>query len=247
MPGETDIPIPRVVGHRGAVGHAPENTLAGLRKAAELGVTWVEFDVVLTGDGVPVLLHDDTLDRTTDGRGSIAETALADVRTLDAGRWFSKAFAGERVPTLEETLALLEALNLGANIEIKPTAGREAETGKVVAEYVAKCWPGKLPPPLFSSFQREALAAAQATAPDLPRGYLLRRLQPGWQEEARRLGCISIHCNQRYLKREGAAQVLDAGYRLLAYTVNTARRARQLYEFGVEAVFTDYPDRLLAM
>ena len=100
MAAETDIRIPRVVGHRGAAGHAPENTLAGLRKAVELGATWVEFDVVLTGDGVPVLLHDDTLERTTNGRGSIAETALADVRSLDAGSWFSERFAGERVPTL---------------------------------------------------------------------------------------------------------------------------------------------------
>ncbi|MCG8545367.1 MAG: glycerophosphodiester phosphodiesterase, partial [Alphaproteobacteria bacterium] len=181
------------------------------------------------------------------GRGSIAETALADVRALDAGRWFSERFAGERVPTLEETFALLESLNVGANIEIKPTAGREAETGRVAAELVAASWPDTLPPPIFSSFKPEAVSAAQAAAPAIPRGLLLRRLRAGWQDEARRLDCLSIHCNQRYLNGEDAAQVLDAGYRLLAYTVNTAKRARQLFEIGVESVFSDYPDRILAM
>lgn len=239
--------LPRVIGHRGAAGHAPENTLAGLRRAAELGARWVEFDVALTRDGEPVLLHDETVDRTTDGKGKLAAMALGELQQLDAGAWHSKKTAGERVPTLMEALAALRSLGLGANVEIKPTAGREAETGAVVAKRVMAAWPGSLPPPLLSSFKAESLAAARDAAPAIARGYLTSRLGRDWQREAAALGCVSIHCNHRHLDRKTAAAVRQAGYCLLAYTVNDAARARQLFDWSVNAVFTDYPDRLLAI
>jgi len=241
------LDLPRVIGHRGACGHAPENTLASLRRAAELGARWVEFDVALTREGEPVLLHDETVDRTTDGKGKLAAMTLADLQSLDAGGWYSKSAAGERVPTLMQAFDLLRATGLGANIEIKPTPGRAMETGAVVAGRVLAAWPESLPVPLFSSFEIEALAAARDAAPSIPRGYLLGRLDPGWQRQAAALGCISIHCNHRRLSRETASAVRQAGYRLLAYTVNDAARGRQLFDWGVEAVFTDYPDRLLAI
>lgn len=241
------LALPRVIGHRGAAGHAPENTLASLRRAAELGARWVEFDVALTREGEPVLLHDETVDRTTSGKGKLAAMSLGELQQLDAGAWHSEAMAGERVPTLMEAIALLQSLGLGANIEIKPTPGREAETGAVVAKRVAAAWPSSLPPPLFSSFNSEALAAARDAAPAIARGYLSSRLSRGWQKEAAALGCVSIHCNHRPLDRKTASEVRQAGYLLLAYTVNDAARGRQLFEWGVEAVFTDYPDRLLAI
>jgi glycerophosphoryl diester phosphodiesterase len=239
--------LPRVIGHRGAAGHAPENTLVGFRKAAQLGARWVEFDVALTREGEPVLLHDETVDRTTSGKGKLAAMTLGALQTLDAGAWYSEATAGERVPTLTEAIALLQSLGLGANIEIKPTAGREAETGAVVAKRVADAWPVSLPPPLFSSFKNEALAAARDAAPSIARGYLLNGLGRDWQKDAAALGCVSIHCNHRSLARKAAAEVRQAGYHLLTYTVNDAARGRQLFDWGVEAVFTDYPDRLLAI
>jgi glycerophosphoryl diester phosphodiesterase len=239
--------LPRVIGHRGAAGHAPENTLASLRRAAQLGTRWVEFDVALTRDGEPVLLHDETVDRTTSGKGQLAAMTLGALQTLDAGAWHSEAAAGERVPTLMEAIDLLQSLGLGANIEIKPTTGREAETGAVVARRVAAAWPESLPRPLFSSFKTEALAAARDAAPSIARGYLLNRLGRGWQKEAAALGCVSIHCNHRPLTRQAAAEIRQAGYHLLTYTVNDAVRGRQLFDWGVEAVFTDYPDRLLAL
>jgi glycerophosphoryl diester phosphodiesterase len=241
------LALPRVIGHRGAAGHAPENTLCSLRRAAALGARWVEFDVALTRDGEPVLLHDETVDRTTGGTGKLAAMSLGEVQQLDAGSWHSKASAGERVPTLMETLTLLQSLGLGANIEIKPTTGREAETGAVVAKRIAAAWPDSLPPPLFSSFKTEALAAARDAAPAIARGYLLSRLGRGWQREAAALGCVSVHCNHRHLDRKAAADVIQAGYRLLTYTVNDAARGRVLFDWGVDAVFTDYPDRLLAL
>jgi glycerophosphoryl diester phosphodiesterase len=236
--------FPRVIGHRGAAGHAPENTLAGFRRAKLFGIRWVEFDVALTRDNEPVLLHDETVNRTTDGKGRLAEMTLGHLQQLDAGAWHSAEFAGERVPTLTEAFAALHELGLGANIEIKPTRGREAETGAIVARLVAAAWPASLPRPLLSSFKPDALIAARDAAPSVARGYLLNRLSKGWQADATALGCVSVHCNQRSLSRQTAAEVRQAGYRLLSYTVNEAARARLLFEWGVEAVFTDYPDRL---
>src|SRR5271154_6533668 len=113
------LTLPCVIGHRGAAASAPENTLAGLRRAKALGRSWVEFDVRLPGDGALVLCHDPRLDRTTSGSGLVSATSLAAIRELDAGSWFDPSFAGERVPTLDEVLSLASELDLGANIEIK--------------------------------------------------------------------------------------------------------------------------------
>jgi glycerophosphoryl diester phosphodiesterase len=247
MTDGANIRFPKVFGHRGAAGHAPENTLGGFRKAAALGASWVEFDVTLTREGEPVLLHDDTVNRTTNGKGKIAELTLRELRSLDAGSWFSKAYSGESVPTLGETIELLESLGLIANIEIKPTAGREIETGQVVAKRTAALWPNTLRAPLFSSFSTAALAAAQETAPAIPRGLLLGRVTKDWRDLAQRLDCLSVHCNHRRLDRRGAEQIRGSGYHLLAYTVNDAERALKLFEWGVESVFSDYPDRILAI
>lgn len=235
-----------VIGHRGAAGHAPENTLAGFAKAAALGLRWVEFDVVLSADGVPVLFHDDTLDRTTDGSGPLGLFDFAHLRRLDAGAWFGPAFAGERIPTLDEAVAALERLGLAANVEIKPTRGREAETGAAVARRLARDWPASLPPPIVSSFAEASLEAAQRFAPDLPRALLVGAVPPDWRARADRLGCASIHAAQNRLSLADVESVRGAGFHLLAYTVNDPDVARRLFGWGVEAVFSDVPDRIAA-
>ncbi|MHA1599411.1 MAG: glycerophosphodiester phosphodiesterase family protein, partial [Alphaproteobacteria bacterium] len=135
------LALPRVMGHRGAAALAPENTLAGMSRAAATGVSWVEFDVMLTGDQVPVLFHDDSLKRITGCRAAMADTPYDVVRTLDAGAWFGPEFAGERIPTLETTLALVRKLGMRANIEIKPTPGRARETAAAAVEVIERCWP----------------------------------------------------------------------------------------------------------
>ena len=239
--------FPRVIGHRGAAGHAPENTLAGFRTAAALGATWVEFDVALTRDNIPVLLHDETLERTTDGTGKLAEKTYQELSGLDAGAWFGQAFAGEPIPRLDTTVALLDTLGLCANVEIKPTKGRARKTGEIVGRTIADKWPKSLRAPVFSSFTSEALAAARKTAPTIPRGFLMHRMRRDWREQAEALDCLSIHCNHRILNADRARQIRDAGYRLLAYTVNDAKRALQLTDWGVESVFSDFPDRILTI
>lgn len=237
---------PRIIGHRGAAQSAPENTLAGFRAAAALGVAWVEFDVRLTRDGRCVLLHDDTLERTTSGRGPAAALSFAELRRLDAGSWFGAAFAGERVPGLEETLALLGELGLGAVIELKPAPGAEAATGRAAAELVAERWPASLPPPLLSSFTPAALAAARAAAPSLERALLVGAVPPDWRQRVEALQCRMLHADQRKLDRAAVEAVGAAGLPVFAYTVNEPERARELFSWGVSALFSDCPDRIAA-
>ena len=233
-----------VIGHRGAAGHAPENTLVSIRKAAALGVRWVEFDVRLSRDGEPVLFHDDALDRTTDGRGWVAERTLSQLRALDAGSWFGSAFAGERIPTLGEALAQIAALRLGANVEIKSDAGREVATAEAVARILKAEWPATSPPPVVSSFRPESIAAAREAAPDLIYALLVAAVPRDWRARLGALGCRDLHCSAERLTRSKAEAVAAGGNALRCYTVNTAHRARTLFQWGVEAVFTDYPERI---
>jgi glycerophosphoryl diester phosphodiesterase len=236
--------LPPVIGHRGAAAYAPENTLAGFRKAKALGCRWVEFDVRLTADNQPVLLHDDRLERTTNGRGGVSGLQLAAVRRYDAGNWFHSSFAGERVPTLEEALMLLAELGLGANVELKAVRGREAVTGAVVAELLARTWPTNPAHLLISSFQRASLAAARDRAPHVSRGILFRHVPKNWHNVATGLGCVTIHADQQRLRPAVLSEIRRAGYPLLVYTVNDPERAKILFDFGVKSVFSDVPDRL---
>ena len=236
--------FPPVIGHRGAAACAPENTLAGLRKAKALGCRWVEFDVRLTADRQVILLHDSRLERTTDGRGKVIALSLAAVRRFDAGGWFGPSFVGERVPTLEEAVMLLAELGIGANVELKAARGREAETGAVAADLLARLWPSELPAPLISSFLPAALAAAQAYAPGIGRGMLFRVIPKNWRALAESLGCATIHADHRRLRPAVVAEIRESGYSLLAYTVNDPGRANTLFDWGVTSVFSDVPQCL---
>jgi glycerophosphoryl diester phosphodiesterase len=239
------VNLPRIIGHRGAAGHAPENTLISLRTAATLGARCVEFDIHLSSDGVPVLLHDDTLDRTTNGKGPVAAHGVDQLRTLDAGSWFGDGFAGERLPTLEDAIRLLAQLGLGANVEIKPSPGTETDTGYAVGRMLREQWPGALPPPLISSFALESLAAARAAAPGVSRALLVRSLNEDWARSMRELDCRILHCREKALTASAAEQVLRSGFRLNAFTVNDKSRAERLFGWGVGSVISDYPERLL--
>lgn len=231
--------LPPVIGHRGAAAYAPENTLAGFRAAKGLGCRWVEFDVRLTADGAAVVCHDDLLERTTGARDRISRLPLAAVRQADAGRWFGVQFAGERVPTLAEALSLCAELGLGANVEIKAARGR----GALTAAAVAACIVGRPPQALLlSSFLAEAVREAAVSAPHIPRGMLWRSIPRGWEKIADRLGCTTVNAEQSRLDEATVTRVRSGGYPLLAYTVNAAERARQLFDWGVASVFSDAPD-----
>jgi glycerophosphoryl diester phosphodiesterase len=237
----TILHLPPVIGHRGAAAHAPENTLAGFRMAKSLGCAWVEFDTRLTADGAPVICHDDRLDRTAGTRGRISKLPLAAIRQLDAGSWFGTSFTGEHIPTLDEALLCCRTLGLGANIEIKAERGRGAATAAAVASCLARL-ADRLPPVLVSSFLEDAVASIAALAPSVPRGMLWRKIPRQWRQVAAQLGCATIHCGQVDLTEKIVGEVRAAGYPLLAYTVNDAARARQLFCWGVTSVFSDTPD-----
>ncbi|HZT18831.1 MAG TPA: glycerophosphodiester phosphodiesterase [Dongiaceae bacterium] len=235
-----------VVGHRGAAAGAPENTLASLALAAEQGARMVEFDVKLTADGALILMHDETLERTTTGRGQVAETPLARIRELDAGAWRGPAWRHTPVPTLEEAVAILDERDLSANIEIKPCPGRDVETAEATVDLLRRAWPRHRPWPLLSSFSRASLAAARDRAPEIPRGLLLWGKPSDWSAAARSLGCLTVHCAQQHLTPEWAAEIGRLGYGLAAYTVNDPADAARLRGWGVDSIITDDPGALIA-
>ncbi|MBM3521343.1 MAG: glycerophosphodiester phosphodiesterase [Alphaproteobacteria bacterium] len=235
--------LPVIIGHRGAKSNAPENTLAGLRRAHEEGAPWVEFDVKLTKDNVPVLIHDETLERTTNGRGPVRDLTLASIKLVDAGcpAQFGDRFKGERIPTLEEALTLLRELGMGFNLEIKPCPGRERETAVAAVRMVQRLWPAQAPVPIISSFKLPSLEAARATAPALPRGYLAERLEAGWVESAKRLDCATIHPGYRALTVAQVRLAKQHGFPVLTWTVNEPARAVELRGWGVDSLITDTP------
>lgn len=236
--------LPFWIAHRGAGKLAPENTLAAFRAGAAHGYRAFECDVKLSADGELFLLHDDTLERTTDGGAGIAgHLPWSALSCLDAGRWHSPAFAGEPVPRLAAIATACRANGWALNIEIKPTKGEEAETGAAVARAVRTLWAGAANLPLLSSFRPEALAAAQAVAPELPRGLLLDTLWEGWHETADRLDVVAVVTNHRCMDA-GLAQTLHArDRRAFCYTVNEAADAQRLIEAGVDGLITDAVDR----
>ncbi|MCH8002030.1 MAG: glycerophosphodiester phosphodiesterase [Proteobacteria bacterium] len=238
------LELPRIMGHRGAAGRAPENTLAGLRAAADMGATWVEFDVMLTKDRVPVLFHDDNLKRTTRREALMVETPFAELSSVEAGAWFAPKFAGEPVPSLEMALALALQLGLTPNVEIKPTAGQDEATAAAALEVIACCWPAGRPGPLISSFSRASLEVARRQAPDLPRALIAWRLPRDWSKAAEALACCSLHIAGNRLNAKRVARIKAAGYALAAFTVNEPKVARKLLGWGVDCIITDKPDTI---
>ena len=238
-------PYPRWIAHRGAGKLAPENTLAAFRHGASYGYRAFECDVKLSADGVPFLLHDATLERTTNGAGTAGDLTWEDLSRLDAGSWHSRHFAGEPLPRLDAIAAYVMRNGFALNIEIKPTPGTERRTGEVVGQQVLRLWASRHQalPPLFSSFQPAALAGARDTAPEVPRALLLDSLREGWLDEALALGCVAVVANHRALDAAVIARIHGAGLQALCYTVNDGDAARQLEAAGIDGVITDAVDR----
>jgi glycerophosphoryl diester phosphodiesterase len=237
-------PYPRFAAHRGAGKLAPENTLASLKHGHSLGYRMVEFDVKLSADGVAFLLHDATLQRTTNGWGRADALMWRELAQLDAGSWHSRSFAGEPLPTLNAVASFCCANGVAVNVEIKPTPGRERETGAAVALDASTFWSDSATPPLLSSFSELALAAAQETVPDLPRACLFNRLPADWRERCAALGCVAIDVKHNVLRPKIVEEAHALGLAVVAWTVNDPVRAKQLAQWGVDTIITDAVDRL---
>lgn len=232
---------PRYIAHRGGGALAPENTLVGIRLAARLGYSAVEFDVMLSADGIPVLSHDATLDRTTNGQGLVADTTLQQLQRLDAGLRQHRAYAGEPIATLEQALNTCQALGLSANIEIKPGAGQDVETGRCVAK-LARSWNTRGAALLISSFSEAALLAARELTVELPRALLVEAIPPDWQARMRHADCIALHCGASQFEVARAEELIACGVPLACYTVNQPADAIPLFAASVSAIFTDRLD-----
>lgn len=238
----TSWPYPRFVAHRGAGKLAPENTLAAMRIGYAHGYRMVEFDVKLSADGVPFLLHDDTLDRTTDGKGRADELSWGELATLDAGSWHSAPYAGEPLPTLRAIARWAIANGVACNIEIKPVPGRERETGTAVALDARALWRAAPVQPLLSSFAEDSLAAARAAVPELPRALLFEVVPRDWPARLAQMECVALDADWHELDADMVAAGHRSGYKVLTYTVNDPQRVAQLVAWGVDAIITDAID-----
>ncbi|HSS71583.1 MAG TPA: glycerophosphodiester phosphodiesterase [Casimicrobiaceae bacterium] len=235
-------PYPRYAAHRGAGKLAPENTLAAMRAGFERGYRMVEFDVKLSADGVAFLLHDDTLDRTTNARGPADALSWAELSRLDAGSWHSRAYAGERIPTFAAVAKWAIANEVACNVEIKPMPGSERATGNAVALEAQALWRDTPVPPLLSSFSEEALAAARDAVPELKRALLLEKIPADWRERLSRLGCEAIDPDYRELTAKLVDAAREAGYKVMTYTPNDPKVVAKLVGWGVDCVITDAVD-----
>lgn len=234
--------IPKVIGHRGAKAYAPENTLASIHTAADMGIEWVEVDVKLTKDSVPVIFHDEELVRCTGADGLMAETDFKTVMELDAGSWFAESFVGEKIPTLEELLNVVLERGLGVNLEIKSCPGREVETAEATLDIATRIWPDDRPPPLMSSFSHVSLETAMEMMPEWPRGFLMNEHLQNWKELAQHLDASTININGNKRTRDEVEEYIELQKPILAYTINDPLRAQELMRWGVDSVFSDNPD-----
>lgn len=226
-----------VIAHRGASSYAPENTLRAFELAAARGLDWVETDVMLTADQIPILHHDDNFERTTGYDALVSQTPLDVVQTLNAGNYFTPTVPFTPVPTLMEAVQFLKARNMGLNLELKPTPGTEIATAKQALEVLLTCDfpPEKL---IISSFSFVALIAAYRAAPDHAYAWLCdseQALQVGLEGD---IPFEGIHICEG-LATYDTVQRLRKKYQVRVYTVNDPNLAKHLFSYGVCAVFSD--------
>lgn len=234
-----DWPYHRFVAHRGAGVSAPENTLAAFQHGFDMGYRMFECDAKVSADGVVYLLHDATLDRTTNAQGMAHHYIWDEISQLDAGSWHSEWFAGSGIPSLEQVAQFCIERNCLLNIEIKPSPGFDAQTGSFVAQKAREYWKGQTVLPLLTSFKRDALQSALTTAPEFPRGLLMHELSTDWHDALQTLQCKAIACHYPIYTQLMVQECHHLGVRCMAYTVNDADRAIELLKMGVDTIITD--------
>lgn len=237
--------LPPVIAHRGASAYAPENTLVAFVKAIQLGCKWIEFDVMQSICGEAIIFHDETLERTTSGGGKVNDYFASYLRSLDAGVWFHSQYAGERVPTLAQTVDFLSNARIGMNIELKPALGGEERLVTEVLSIINQYAIAQKAPILFSSFSIKTLQTLRRLAPQCLIGLLLHEWSNDWQALAKELECSSIHLLDEIVTPDWAQAIKADNKKLLCYTVNDVKRALALFSLGADAVFSDMPDVIL--
>jgi glycerophosphoryl diester phosphodiesterase len=236
--------LPSFMGHRGAAALAPENTLPGLDAAANAGCGWVEVDVMLSKDGVPVLHHDHSLRRTAGDDRQLSKLTAEELGRLDVGGHFGPAFAGTPIPTLAEALARMAELGLTPNLELKPAPGTEKKTTEAAIEVLRAHWPDNLPTPMLSSFRRGCLETALRRQPDALRALIAEHVPDDWHRLLDTLDCVALNVSKNHLTVHRAEAIRGAGYGLGIYTVNNPVDAQKFRRWGADCIITDAPDKI---
>lgn len=235
----------KLIGHRGTAGLRPENTLCSFTHAAELGLNWIEFDVQLTSDNQWAVMHDETIDRTTNGHGKICDYTLAELSQFEAGLWYQPTYPKQAIPTLLDTVKLAAKLNLQMNIEIKGATDQPQKYADKMASFLAQYANLFASLPLVSSFDTEAIIALRKLLPNLPIAYLIDNFTEETIAIAQQHNFTSINCNVKTITEQDLALATKNQIPVLLYTVNEPALAKLWLERGVTAIFTDRPDKLL--
>lgn len=236
-----------VFAHRGASGIAPENTMAAFKKAVEAGATWIETDVDVLKDGTPILIHDSSLDRTTNRSGSYYDLTVSDLDDIDAGSWFSPEFAGERIPTLAQLVAFMNETGLNANIEIKSNEAGAQMSLQLVDAILKELEALDGPQVIISSFNHVLLKIFKDKAPQYSVGalFVAENLWDDWKSILELVGADYIHPDDSTLTRAQVQAFREAGYGVNVWTVNSPARANELFNWGVTGIFTDVAHQML--
>jgi glycerophosphoryl diester phosphodiesterase len=230
------------IAHRGASGYAPENTLAAFRRAVSQGVTFIETDLHLTRDAHFVAIHDETLERTTNGHGPIQQLTLAEARRLDAGSWFASEFIGERIPTLDDILEFARKNDVVFYLEIKPGAfwgGEHALIGALRSS-------GEIARVVVISFEPAILASLRSIEPTLMTGMLYDGKIQNPFEKATEIGARQIAIRGDLVTPNFLQEAHSRDLQVVCWTINSPAHMRLLMSAGVDGIMSDYPDRLLA-
>lgn len=233
---------PPVIAHRGASLYAPENTISAFKIAKKLGLQWVEFDVMLAKCGEAVVIHDEILTRTTNGKGHVNDYSYEYLKNLDAGSWFHPQFSFEKIPTLKEVIRFLIQEGLYANIEIKAQDDLAHKAVEKILEVIRKEKLNDYFPPLISSFSRTILKHIRADSNDWLLGFLMDEWQTDWDVFCKDYLCASVNVNETLLNADKVREIKASNRLLTAYVVNDIARANTLFALGVDAIFSDCPD-----
>lgn len=234
-----------IIAHRGASGHAPENTCAAIELAAELGARWVEVDVQLTADDELVVIHDATVDRTTDGAGAVLDLTLAQLRELDAGSWFDPAFAGQRIPTLDDVVRCCLDHDLRLQLELKPARGNDRELTRRALQRFASLWPSTHHHrALVTSFSTQCLDNARALLPSIARAVAVTAIPDDPWTVLRDAGADVLHVLDDGSAVADYRRLSASGVEYAVAVINDPDRARALLDARCQTILTDRPDLL---
>lgn len=251
------FPYPKLISHRGASHYAPENTIAAFKLAKEMGAEAIETDVMLTSDGIPIIMHDNSAKRTTGKAYQIGQTPWSDLIGLNAGDWKRIVpYRHETIPTLVDLLNTMNETGLAANIEIKPYESKQftaeqqravsRKTAEVTLQQVREFYKEhpNMPGIVYSSFDVDALRALREADCEWPIGLLLDKWPKDSEALMSELQPASVHMNSRLASESRVHRLKQRGYKVLVYTVNTAKRAKELFKRGVDGIFTNKPNLL---